>query len=118
VGKLSLAEAFELTALIAFKDPGRHGRAGASWLRLQLDETRVPVLLRTRRFDIYGNELDRDELHAALRRKKRQIAAALAGRLFVNEVVVDGTVDSDRDDDLAETERELVLDFGVQLTEV
>ena len=38
MGKLSLEEALELTALIAFKDPRRHGRAGARWLRRYLDE--------------------------------------------------------------------------------
>lgn len=38
MGRLSLEEALELTALIAFKDPRRHGRAGARWLRRFLDE--------------------------------------------------------------------------------
>jgi hypothetical protein len=38
MGKLSLEEALELMALIAFKDPRRHGRAGARWMRRYLDE--------------------------------------------------------------------------------
>jgi uncharacterized protein (DUF2342 family) len=37
MGKVTLAEALELTALIAFKDPRRHGRAAARWLRLYLE---------------------------------------------------------------------------------
>jgi hypothetical protein len=38
MGKVSLAEALELVALIAFKDPRRHGRAGARWMRRYLEE--------------------------------------------------------------------------------
>jgi hypothetical protein len=38
MGKLSLEEALELMALIAFKDPRRHGRAGARWMRRYLHE--------------------------------------------------------------------------------
>jgi hypothetical protein len=38
MGKVTLSEALELTALIAFKDPRRHGRAGARWLRRYLEE--------------------------------------------------------------------------------
>jgi hypothetical protein len=38
MGKVSLAEALELTALIAFKDTRRHGRAGARWPRRYLEE--------------------------------------------------------------------------------
>jgi len=38
MGKVSLAEALELVALIAFKDPRRHGRAGARWVRRYLEE--------------------------------------------------------------------------------
>jgi hypothetical protein len=38
MGKVSLAEALEITALIAFKDPRRHGRAGARWMRRSLEE--------------------------------------------------------------------------------
>ena len=34
---MSLEEALELTALIAFKDPRRHGRASARWMRRYLD---------------------------------------------------------------------------------
>jgi hypothetical protein len=37
MGKLSLDEALELLALIAFKDPRRHGRAGARWMRRYLE---------------------------------------------------------------------------------
>jgi hypothetical protein len=32
MGRVSLTEALELTALIAQKDPRRHGRAGTRWL--------------------------------------------------------------------------------------
>lgn len=38
MGKVSLDEALELVALIAFKDPRRHGRAGARWMRRYLEE--------------------------------------------------------------------------------
>ena len=38
MGKLTLDEALALVALIAFKDPRRHGRAGARWLRRYLEE--------------------------------------------------------------------------------
>jgi hypothetical protein len=38
IGRISLVEALELTALIALKDSRRHGRAGARWLRRYLDE--------------------------------------------------------------------------------
>jgi hypothetical protein len=40
LGRVSLAEALELTALIALKDPRRHGRAGARWIRRYLDENK------------------------------------------------------------------------------
>jgi hypothetical protein len=35
---VSLDEALELVGLIAQKDPRRHGRAGARWVRRYLDE--------------------------------------------------------------------------------
>ena len=35
---LSLADALDLTMLVARKDPGRHPRIAARWLRLYLDE--------------------------------------------------------------------------------
>jgi hypothetical protein len=38
MGRVSLQEALELVALIAFKDPRRHGRAGARWIRRYLEE--------------------------------------------------------------------------------
>jgi hypothetical protein len=38
MGKVTLEEALELTALIAFKDPRRHGRAGTRWMRRYLEE--------------------------------------------------------------------------------
>jgi hypothetical protein len=38
MGKVSLEEALELTALIAFKDPRRHRRAGARWMRRYLED--------------------------------------------------------------------------------
>lgn len=38
MGNVSLEEALELTALIAFKDPRRHGRAGARWMRRYLED--------------------------------------------------------------------------------
>jgi hypothetical protein len=37
MGKITLAAALELTALIAFKAPRRHGRAAARWSRLYLE---------------------------------------------------------------------------------
>jgi hypothetical protein len=39
LGGLSLVDALELTALIALRDRGRAGRAGARWLQRWLDET-------------------------------------------------------------------------------
>jgi hypothetical protein len=88
------------------------------WPWLIRPEPRLLVRLRVRRFDIYGSERDNDDLAAALRHAKAQIGAVLVKRVFLHEALVEGTVDSDRDDDLSKTERELVLDFGVQLTEV
>jgi hypothetical protein len=38
IGRLSLDEALELTLLIARKDPRRHPRVAARWLRRYLDE--------------------------------------------------------------------------------
>lgn len=38
IGRISLTEALELTALIALKDSRRHGRAGARWMRRFLEE--------------------------------------------------------------------------------
>lgn len=38
MGVVTLAEALELVALIAQKDPFRHGRAGARWVRRYLEE--------------------------------------------------------------------------------
>jgi hypothetical protein len=38
LGKITLVEALELVALIAQKDPFRHGRAGARWVRRYLEE--------------------------------------------------------------------------------
>jgi hypothetical protein len=38
MGRISLEEALELTALIARKDSRRHGRAGARWLGRYLEE--------------------------------------------------------------------------------
>jgi hypothetical protein len=38
MGRVSLGEALELVALIAFNDPRRHGRAGARWMRRYLEE--------------------------------------------------------------------------------
>jgi hypothetical protein len=37
MGNVNLAEALELVALIAFKDPRRHGRAGVRWIRRYLE---------------------------------------------------------------------------------
>jgi hypothetical protein len=39
IGRMSLAEALELTGLIARKDPRRHGRAATRWLRLYLEHS-------------------------------------------------------------------------------
>jgi hypothetical protein len=38
IGQISLGEALDIVALIAFKDPRRHGRAGARWVRRYLEE--------------------------------------------------------------------------------
>ncbi|MDX6475067.1 MAG: hypothetical protein QOH95_578 [Gaiellaceae bacterium] len=38
MGRITLVEALELTALIALKDRRRHGPAGARWTRRYLDE--------------------------------------------------------------------------------
>jgi hypothetical protein len=40
IGRVSLEEALELTALIALEQPHRHERAALRWLRLYLDEHR------------------------------------------------------------------------------
>jgi hypothetical protein len=38
LGRISLAEALELTALVATKDPRRHPRVAALWLQRYLEE--------------------------------------------------------------------------------
>jgi hypothetical protein len=38
IGEITLLEALELTALIALRDPRRHGRAGARWTRRFLED--------------------------------------------------------------------------------
>ena len=38
IGRVSLVEALELTALVARKEPHRHGRYSARWLRRYLEE--------------------------------------------------------------------------------
>jgi hypothetical protein len=44
LGTVTLAEALEIVALIAQKDPHRHGRAGARWVRRYLEEQRAAGL--------------------------------------------------------------------------
>jgi hypothetical protein len=46
---VTLSEALDLTALIAFKDPRRHGRAGARWITRFLEEKLGLRLFRRRR---------------------------------------------------------------------
>jgi hypothetical protein len=43
IGRVSLEEALELTALIAVKERHRHERVAARWLRLYLDERAVSL---------------------------------------------------------------------------
>jgi hypothetical protein len=38
IGRVTIAEALELTALVARKQPGRYGRFAAHWLCLYLEE--------------------------------------------------------------------------------
>jgi hypothetical protein len=38
IGRVTIAEALELTALVARKQPHRYGRFAARWLRLYLEE--------------------------------------------------------------------------------
>jgi hypothetical protein len=38
IGRVTIAEALELTALVARKQPGRYGRFAARWLCLYLEE--------------------------------------------------------------------------------
>jgi hypothetical protein len=44
MGRISLLEALELTALIAHKDPRRHRRAAGRWLQRYLSELTTPML--------------------------------------------------------------------------
>jgi hypothetical protein len=44
LGRLTLADALELTALIALKDARRFPRAAARWLRLYLDDAPAATL--------------------------------------------------------------------------
>jgi hypothetical protein len=44
IGRISLAEALELTALVAEKTPERHGRFAARWLSCYLDELEPETL--------------------------------------------------------------------------
>src|SRR2546427_4251622 len=43
IGRVSLEEALELTALIAVKEPRRHERVAMRWLRLYLNETNTTL---------------------------------------------------------------------------
>ena len=44
IGQLTLAEALELTALVASKEPQRHPRVAARWLQRYFEEHPAPTL--------------------------------------------------------------------------
>jgi NAD(P)H-dependent FMN reductase len=44
IGRVTIAEALELTALVARKQPERYGRFAARWLRAYLEEHEKPSL--------------------------------------------------------------------------
>lgn len=44
LGRLTLVDALDLTALIALEDPRRHRRAAGRWLQRYMTETAAPTL--------------------------------------------------------------------------
>ena len=81
-------------------------------------EPRLQVVLRIRRFDLYGSELVEHPLEEALRETKARIGEILRDHVLFNDRVVQGTTDSKDELVMSENKRDLELRFGVQLIEV
>lgn len=78
IGRISLAEALELTLLIAREDPRRHPRVAARWLRRYLDEHPEARITEAAMIASCLAALGGD-LHAEAARTLRELAA---GRRF------------------------------------
>jgi hypothetical protein len=76
VGRVTIAEALELTALVALKQPERFGRFAARWLCLYLEEhekaTLEDVALLVSNLRSLANPSDHASALAILRKAARQ----------------------------------------------
>ena len=76
IGRVTIAEALELTALVARKEPHRYGRFAARWLCLWLEEhekaTLDDVALLVSRLQSLGSAKDHAAALAILRKAARQ----------------------------------------------
>ena len=76
IGRVTIAEALELTALVARKQPERYGRFAARWLCLWLEEhekaTLEDVELLVSKLRSLGSRNDHAAALAILRRAARQ----------------------------------------------
>jgi hypothetical protein len=76
IGRVTIAEALELTALVARKQPHRYGRSAARWLCLYLEEheratlEHIELLVSTLRS--FATPKDRGSALAILREAARQ----------------------------------------------
>ena len=77
IGRVTIAEALELTALVARKQPHRYGRFAARWLCLWLEEhekaTLEHVALLVSNLRVLANLNDRASALAVLRKAARQV---------------------------------------------
>jgi len=76
IGRVTIAEALELTALVARKQPDRYGRFAARWLCVYLEEhekaTLDDVALLVSRLQSLGSAKDHAAALAILRKAARQ----------------------------------------------
>jgi hypothetical protein len=76
IGRVTIAEALELTALVARKQPRRHGRFAARWLCLYLEEhekaTLEDVMLLVSNLRSLASPKDYDSARANLRNVARR----------------------------------------------
>jgi hypothetical protein len=79
---------------------------------------RIEIRLRVARYDIFGNELPREELAARLHEVRRQIAAVLANPFVFHDNYVEGTIDAETELLDSDDERSLELRVGVTLFEL
>lgn len=79
---------------------------------------RIEMRLRVRRFDIFGDELPREELVMRLYEARCQIATLLAQPVMLSDTYLEGTVDIKPELIESDPDRVLELRVGVTLFEV